>query len=79
MGGGGSGKSKFQAQKEIIKTYSPGNRLMAVRKVKETLKDSVFSELTGVIEDWGLSSHFEVTKSPMYVRNLLTGSDVVFR
>lgn len=79
MGGSGSGKSVFQAQKEIINTYRPGNRLLAVRKIKDTIKDSMFAELIQVIEDWGLVEHFSYTRSPLYIRNLQTGSDIVFR
>ena len=79
MGGSGSGKSTFQAQKEIIKTFTPGNRLLVVRKVKDTMKESVFGELTGIISQWGLSSFFEVKHSPLQIRNIITGSDIVFR
>lgn len=79
MGGGWSWKSKFQAQKEIIKTFEKWNRLLWVRKVKDTIKDSIFAELEGVIHEWGLSEHFEITKSPMYIKNKLSWSDVLFR
>lgn len=74
-----SWKSRFEAQKEIIKTYNKSNRLIAVRKVADTLKDSVYAELTGVIKDWNLQWDFEITKSPLYIRNKLTWSDVLFR
>lgn len=74
-----SWKSTFQAEKEIIKTYTPWNRLLAMRKVKDTIKESVFAELVWIIELWWLSEHFSITKSPMYIKNNLTGSDIVFR
>jgi len=76
---GGSGKSKFQAQKEIIETFEAGNRLLWVRKVKDTIKDSIFAELCGVIEDWDIGEHFTITSSPMRIINNLTGSDIIFR
>lgn len=76
---GWSWKSRFEASKEIIKTYNKGNRLIAVRKVADTLKDSVYAELTGVIKEWGLQWDFEITKSPLYIKNKLTGSDILFR
>lgn len=79
MGWSGSGKSKFQSQKEIIKTFEPGNRLLVVRKVKDTMKESVFWELTGVISEWNLTHLFEIKHSPLSIRNIVTGSDVVFR
>jgi phage terminase large subunit len=76
---GGSGKSTFQAQNEIIKTFSWNRRLLCIRKVKDTCKDSVFSELTGVIEEWGLSQYFDITRSPLSIKNKLTWSDILFR
>ena len=36
MGGGGSGKSVFASQNEIIKSYQTKDRIMCVRKVKDT-------------------------------------------
>jgi phage terminase large subunit len=50
-----------------------------VRKVKDTIKDSIFAELTGVIDDWGLGKYFTVTTSPMRIINNLTQSDCIFR
>lgn len=78
MGSAGSWKSVFVAQKEIIKTYGK-NRLLATRKIKDTLKDSMYKELTTVIEKWGLQSDFNITQSPLYIQNKLTGSDILFR
>lgn len=51
MGSAGSGKSTFEAEKEIAHSYEPG-RTLGVRKVKDTLKESVYAELVGVIELW---------------------------
>ena len=79
MGGAGSGKSKFQAQKEIIKSYEPGQRIIGIRKYYNWLKDSVYHELTTTIEEWGLLGDFEILKSPLYIKNKLTGSDFLFR
>lgn len=79
VGGGGSGKSVFQSQKEIIKSYEKGNRCLCVRKVKDTLKQSMFQELKTRIEGYGLQDHFHITESPMYIKNKITGSDFIFR
>ena len=79
LGGRGSGKSMFQAQKEIIKTFEKWNRLLAVRKVKDTLKESCYAELRGIIELWKLEDYFTCTVSPLQITNNLTGSDIVFR
>jgi len=74
-----SWKSKFTAQKEIIKSFEKWNRLLWVRKVKDTIKDSVFAELEWVIDDWKLNDYFQITKSPLYIKNKLSWSDVIFR
>lgn len=79
MGGGWSGKSRFQAQKEIIMSFEKGNRLLCVRKVKDTIKDSMFAELVGVLSSWNISQHFTVTTSPMRIINNITWSDIIFR
>ncbi len=79
MGGAGSGKSKAQAQNEIMHSYERGNRLLGIRKFGVTIKDSMFAELQQVIEDWGLEKDFAVTTSPMRIINLLSGSDMIFR
>jgi len=79
MGWWWSWKSVFTAQKEIIKTFEKWNRLIAVRKVKDTLKDSCYSELVWIINQWWLKPFFEITKSPLYIKNTLTWSDILFR
>lgn len=79
VGGGGSGKSVFQAQKEVINTFRTGNRMLGIRKIKDTIKDSMFAEIIQVIEDWNLVEHFDYTRSPLYIRNNKTGSDMIFR
>lgn len=79
MGGWGSGKSVAVAENEIIKTYTPDNGLLGVRKVKDTIKDSMYAEMVWVIERWWLQAHFEIKVSPLYIRNKLTGTDAIFR
>lgn len=74
-----SGKSKAIAQNEIQHTYIPGNRLLGVRKVKDTIKESMYAELVWVIDDWWLQAHFEIKVSPLSIRNLITWSDIIFR
>lgn len=74
-----SWKSKFQAQKEIIKSFEKWNRCLWIRKVKDTIKESMFAELCWVIDDWELNKFFNITKSPMWITNLASWSDFVFR
>ena len=74
-----SWKSVWEAQNEIMKSFIPGNRTLCIRKVWATLKDSVYQELLNIIERWDLKEHFEITKSPLYIKNKLTWSDFLFR
>lgn len=79
-GGAGSGKSRFQAQKEIALSYTRFRRkTLIVRKVFNTLKDSCYSELKTVIYEWGLENDFEILRNPMSIKNRLTGVEFLFR
>lgn len=81
-GSAGSGKSVFGCQKEIVLSFAGGRRgrkTLVVRAVHNTLKDSAYSELVGVISDWELGDYFEVLKSPLSITNRLTGVQFIFR
>lgn len=74
-----SGKSAFVAQNELVKSYVKWNRCLCIRKVKDTLKESCFEELSTWISEWNLEEDFEITKSPMKITNKKTWSDFIFR
>lgn len=79
-GGAGSGKSRFVAQREILKSFTRTKaKTLVVRKVFNTLRDSCFSELKTVIYGWKLEDHFDILKSPMSITNKLTGCEFIFR
>jgi phage terminase large subunit len=80
-GSAGSGKSRFAAQKEIVKSFLSSRRdrkTLIVRKVAKTLKDSVYSELKTIIFDWKLDDCFDILKSPLQITNKLTGVTFLF-
>lgn len=80
-GSAGSGKSRFIAQKEIVKSYLNQRRnrkTLVIRKVGVTLKDSVYSELKKVIYNWKLQADFEILKSPLSITNKLSGVQILF-
>lgn len=52
---------------------------MCVRKVKDTVKDSMFSELKKRIKEWKLDDHFHITQSPLGITNKITGCQFIFR
>ena len=78
-GGAGSGKSVFVAQREIARQFTNKERLVCVRKVHNTIKDSQYAELISVIERANLGQYFHITKSPMEIHCKVTGSDILFR
>jgi len=79
-GGAGSGKSRFVAQREVLKSYARRDRkTLVVRKVFNTLKDSCYSELKAVIYAWGLESHFTILKNPLSIVNAVTNVEFLFR
>ncbi len=55
LGGAGSGKSYFAAQKCLIRASSgPGHRIIYVRKVAKSLRNSSFLLFKDLITQWGL-------------------------
>lgn len=77
-GGAGSGKSVAWAQKHVIKvTTRPGRRVLVIRKVGATLRQSVFEQLKKVITDWGLMDQFTVNQTALRFRNEVTGSEIL--
>ncbi len=83
VGGGGSGKSVFASQKIIIRYGKEKKRkCVVVRKVGETLRDSVFAELVNTIYKFGLENDWTIPKgrsSDLYLKNNKTGSEILFR
>lgn len=84
-GGRGSTKSSFISEK-IIELLENNPRMCAVilRKVKDTLKDSVFTQLVWAIDTLdetypGLKDRWKVTKSPLEITNVMTGQVIYFR
>ncbi len=74
-----SWKSVFASQKEIIKSYKQKDKIMCVRKIYNTVKDSCFAELKRRISEWKLEEHFEITRSPMIIKNKLTWCEFIFK
>lgn len=77
-GGAGSGKSVTAAQKIIIRMLEEkGHKFLVVRKVANTMRNSVFSLLRGIISDWGLSQLFKINKSDMDI-TCVNGNQIIF-
>ena len=84
-GGRGSTKSSFISEKIIeLLENNPGMCAVVLRKVKETLKDSVFAQLEWAIDTLsetypGLKDRYKLTKSPLEITNTKTGQVIYFR
>ena len=77
-GGGGSGKSVFAAHKLILRTVGErGHKFLCLRKVGDTVKDSIFAELQAATEDLGVSDEFQVNKTDRTFTHLLTGNQLL--
>jgi phage terminase large subunit len=78
IGGAGSGKSKFVADKHIDRIFrNKGERVLVARKVKETIYQSVFQELKKSITEHELQSVFKINESSYGITCLLTGSQII--
>lgn len=80
-GSAGSGKSRFEAQKEVVFSFfshRANRKTLVVRKVATTLKDSVYAELKSIIHSLGLTEYFDVLKSPLTITNKVTGVQFLF-
>jgi phage terminase large subunit len=77
-GGGGSGKSVFAAHKVILRTVcESGHKFLALRKVGETVKDSIFAELQAAIEDLDVDQEFSVNKTDRTLTHEPTGNQIL--
>lgn len=63
-GGSGSGKSVFAAQKVGIRTIDElGHKFLCLRKVGETIKESIFAELKSALMETGHYDLFDINKT----------------
>jgi PBSX family phage terminase large subunit len=79
-GGRGSTKSSFTSLEIILGIMKdPLANALALRKVKETLKDSVFEQLSWAIDALGVSEYWHIKHSPMEMTYIPTGQKILFR
>lgn len=77
-GSAGSGKSFTQAQHEITKCLEGNEKTLIIRKYGTTLKDSVVSLITTILDDWGLGTLYTHNKSDQHIR-FINGSEMLFK
>lgn len=74
-GGAGSGKSVFIAQKLIVKACQSRRKILVIRKVGATLKDSVFDLICTYLKKWQL---FDKCKVNLTTYTITLPNDSVF-
>ena len=78
FGSASSGKSYFAAQKVILRCLTEkGHRFLVIRKVGNTLKDSVFQLLKDVISEFDVYNEFEINKTDKTFVHKLTGNEII--
>lgn len=79
-GGRGSTKSSFAGIEIILGMMKdPDANAVALRKVKETLKDSVFEQLIWAIEKLKVAEYWDIKHNPMELTYTPTGQKILFR
>ena len=77
-GGAGSGKSYGACQKVLLKAMNRRRKVLVVRKVGATLRDSVFQLFVDLLSDVGLLRACEISKADMRIA-LPNGSLLLFK
>jgi len=79
-GGRGSTKSSFVSESIIeLIVNNPEWHALATRQVKDTLRDSVYSQLVWAINYLGMADKFRCIKSPLEITYIPTGQKIYFR
>jgi phage terminase large subunit len=79
-GGRGSTKSSFISEEIILGIMKdPLANGVALRKVKDTLKDSVYEQLLWAIDTLGVRSYWADKLSPLELKYIKTGQKILFR
>lgn len=77
FGGSSSGKSFFITDKIVLDTLD-GCNWLCCRNVANTIKRSVFNEVTKSISSMGLKPHFAINKSDMIITCKLNNKQILF-
>lgn len=81
-GGNGSGKSRFLAQKFLVRIlygFKTGKvfRFLCLRKTSPACRRSIFQEYRDVINQWGLKNICNINKSDLTI-SFINGSEILF-
>lgn len=77
-GGAGSGKSVFITQKLTIKLLGSPRKLLVIRKVGRTLRDSVYQLFSDILSEWRIKPYIGVNKTDFTI-TFPNGSVILFK
>lgn len=77
-GGSGSGKSIFVCQKLLVKALTSRRKVLVIRKVGRTIKDSVYEIFTYYLKKWGIWRHCKPNLTTFTIE-LPNGSILLFK
>ena len=78
-GGAGAGKSYAIAQTLYKRLLTLQNyKILAMRKVYNTIRESQFDLFQKVIDEEGTSKDFKITSSPFNIVHIPTGNEIIF-
>ena len=75
--GRGAGKSRAVAQYIILRTLSENIKVLCIRQIRDSAKDSVFAEIEEAAIDYGLDDHFKFGTREILAKR--TGSKIIYR
>ncbi|MED0681076.1 PBSX family phage terminase large subunit [Aneurinibacillus thermoaerophilus] len=78
-GGRGSAKSTHIAMRIIVSMMKNPVTALCIRKVGNTLAESVFEQLKEAIEMLGVSAYWKENKSPLKLTYIPRGNSIIFR
>lgn len=77
-GGSGSGKSVFAAFKICLRTTTEkGHKFLVLRKVADTIKESVFAELKDMLMQMGVYHEFKINETDKSFLHYPTGNRII--
>lgn len=77
-GGAGSGKSVFLGQKIVLKALSSKHKILVIRKVGNTSKDSTFQLIKDTLQQFKIYDRCKVNKTDLTIE-LENGSIFLFK
>ena len=77
-GGADSGKSKFLAQKILLRMLlEEGHRFLLLRKVYATIRKSQFNDIVDFIKAYNLTKYFRINKTDLTITCELNGNECI--